>query len=217
MSSSKKRFLFGAVALIVLLTACLPAQPTQDPDDAANQVATSVALTVAAQNAQTQAAVSPTPVATNTTLPTQTSESVVPSPTLVATLTALPTATAIALPTSVSGGGGGGTSTRREYSCDTIRRRPLDNTSYRPGDTFDIKWTIINTGTKTMVAGLDLKYNSGAQMTSRTRVELPELKPGAEFAVDFDAVAPAKEGTYIMTFIVEGGLCYPYVAIIVEK
>ena len=93
----------------------------------------------------------------------------------------------------------------------------FDNTSFRPGDTFDIKWTIVNTGTKTMVAGLDLKFNSGTQMTNRTRVELPELKPGAQFAVDFDAVAPNKEGTYVMTFLVEGGLCYPYVAIIVEK
>ena len=63
----------------------------------------------------------------------------------------------------------------------------------------------------------DLKYNSGTQMTNRTRVELPELKPGAQFAVDFDAVAPTKEGTYIMTFVVEGQLCFPYVAIIVEK
>lgn len=216
MSSSKKNFLLGAIALIVLLSACQPVPPTQNPDDVANQVATSVALTVAAQNAQTQAAVSPTPMATNTTLPTQTPEGV-PSPTLVATLTALPTVTAIVPATSVSGGGGGGGTTKREYACDTIRRRPLDNTSYRPGDTFDIKWTIVNTGTKTMVAGLDLKYNSGTQMTNRTRVELPELKPGAQFAVDFDAVAPNKEGTYIMTFLVEGGLCYPYVAIIVEK
>jgi hypothetical protein len=54
-------------------------------------------------------------------------------------------------------------------------------------------------------------------MTNRTRVELPELKPKAQFDVDFDAVAPNKEGTYIMTFVVEGQLCYPYVAIIVEK
>jgi hypothetical protein len=218
MSASKKQLVLGAMAVIVLLSACQPAPPTQDPSDVENQVATSVALTVAAQNAQTQAAVSPTPVATNTTLPTQTEEGVVASPTPLETATGLPTATAIAPPaTSVSGGGGGGTTTKREYACDTIRRRPFDNTSYRPGDTFDIKWTIVNTGTKTMVAGLDLKYNSGEKMTSRTRVELPELKPGAEFAVDFDAVAPAKEGTYIMTFVVEGQLCYPYVAIIVEK
>jgi hypothetical protein len=49
------------------------------------------------------------------------------------------------------------------------------------------------------------------------RVELPELKPGDQFDVQFDAVAPSKEGTYIMTYIVEGGVCYPYVAIKVEK
>ena len=214
MSASKKNILLGAMAVIVLLSACQPAPaPTQDASDVENQVATIVALTVAAQNAQTEAAISPTPEATNTTLPTQT-ESVPATPTLL-----LPTATptVIVLPTSSSGGGGGGTTTQREYSCDTIRRRPLDNTSFRPGDKFDIKWTIVNTGTKTMVAGLDLKYNSGTQMTNRTRVELPELKPDAQFSVDFDAVAPNKEGTYIMTFLVEGGLCYPYVAIIVEK
>jgi hypothetical protein len=214
MSASKKNFLLSAMAVMVLLAACQPpAAPTQSAIDLENEVATIVALTVAAQNAQTQAAVSPTPEATNTTLPTQT-DSAPPTPTLL-----LPTATStvVVLPTSSSGGGGGGTTTQRDYSCDTIRRRPLDNTSYRPGDTFDIKWTIVNTGTKTMVAGLDLKYNSGTQMTNRTRVELPELKPGAQFAVDFDAVAPNKEGTYIMTFLVEGGLCYPYVAIIVEK
>ena len=211
------KILMTAAAGIILFTACQPAPPTPDPNEVEDQVATSVALTVAAQNAQTQAAVSPTPVVTNTTLPTQTEEGVVASPTPLETATGLPTVTAMAPPTSVSGGGGGGTTTKREYACDTIRRRPFDNTSYRPGDTFDIKWTIVNTGTKTMVAGLDLKYNSGEKLTSRTRVELPELKPGAEFAVDFDAVAPAKEGTYIMTFVVEGQLCYPYVAIIVEK
>ena len=218
MSLSTKKILLSAMVLIFLLSACQPAQPTQNPSDIANQVATSVALTVAAQNAQTQAAISPTVEATNTTLPTQTEEGAVASPTPLETATPLPTSTAIALPTSSGGGGGGGgTNTQREYSCDTIRRRPLDNTSYRPGAPFDIKWTIVNTGTKTMVAGLDLKYNSGTQMTNRTRVELPELKPGDQFAVDFDAVAPTKEGTYIMTFVVEGQLCYPYVAIIVEK
>ena len=213
MRPSMKKILMTAAAWIVLLSACQPAQPTPSADDLANQVATSVALTVAAQNAQTQAAVSPTPEATNTTLPTQTSD-IPPSPTPI-----LATETAIVLPTVTSsgGGGGGGTTVQREYACDTIRRRPFDNTSFRPGDKFDIKWTIVNTGTKTMVAGLDLKYNNGTQMTSRTRLELPELKPDAQFVVDFDAVAPNKEGTYIMTFIVEGGLCYPYVAIVVEK
>ena len=46
---------------------------------------------------------------------------------------------------------------------------------------------------------------------------IAELDPGDQFDVNFDAVAPEKEGTYIMTYIVEGGICFPYVAIKVEK
>jgi hypothetical protein len=68
-----------------------------------------------------------------------------------------------------------------------------------------------------MRAGLDVKYNSGTKLTSTTFVELPELEPGDQTVVNMDAVAPDKEGTYIMTFLVEGGLCYPYTAIVVEK
>jgi len=179
----------------------------------ANQVATSVALTVAAQNAQTQAAQPTLPAATNTTLPTQT----LPGP---ASPTPLPTDTPVVLPTkapSTGGGGGGGTTIKTEFGCNAFPRIPRDNTIFRPNDDFDIKWTIVNTGTKTMRAGLDLKYNSGEKLTGTTFVELPELKPGDEVVVDFDAEAPKKEGKYVMTFVVEGGLCYPYTAIVVEK
>jgi len=208
-----KKILFTAIAMIFLLSACFPAQPTQSADEIANQVATSVALTVAAQNAQTQAAPSLVPEATNTTLPTQT-EAAPPSPTPIP-----PTVTAVVLPTTASsgGGGGGGTTTKAEYACNPFPRTPRDNTIFRPNDEFDIKWTIVNTGTKTMQAGLDVKYNQGPKLTSTTFVELPELEPGDEYQVIMDAVAPEKEGTYIMTFIVEGGLCYPYTAIVVEK
>jgi hypothetical protein len=208
-----KKSLFCALAMIFVISACAPAAPTQSPEDIANQVATSVALTVAAQNAQTQAAQSAVPPATNTTLPTQT-EAVAPSPTPI-----LPTATntAVVLPTSAGGGGGGGVTVKPEYACNPFPRLPRDNTIMRPGEPFDIKWTIENTGTKVMRAGLDVKYNSGTKLTSTTFVELPELEPGDTAVVDFDAVAPEKEGTYIMTFLVEGGLCYPYTAIVVER
>lgn len=213
--ASKKNTLLCVMAIIMMISACAPAQPTQSEIDVANQVATSVALTVAAQNAQTQAAVSPTPMATNTTLPTQTEEASVPSPTPLLP----PTATAIVIvpATSVSGGGGGGTNTKAEYACNAFPRIPRDNTSFRPGAKFDIKWTIVNTGTKTMQAGLDLKFDDGPQMTPTTLIELPKLEPGDQYVVTMDAVAPSKEGTYIMTFSVEGSLCFPYVAIIVEK
>jgi hypothetical protein len=215
MSLSTKKILLFAMALIFLLSACQPAVPTQNPSDIANQVATSVALTVAAQNALTQAAPTLVPQATNTTLPTQTEVGVLPSPTPV-----LPTATAIVLasPTVVSsGGGGGGTTTKPQYACNPFPRTPRDNSIFRPNDSFDIKWTIVNTGTKTMVAGLDLKYDDGPQLTKTTLIELPELEPGDSYQVTMDAVAPSKEGTYIMTFSVEGSLCFPYTAIVVEK
>jgi hypothetical protein len=215
MSLLTKKILFSAMALIFLLSACQPAQPTQNPSDIADQVATSVALTVAAQNALTQAAPTLVPQATNTTLPTQTEVGTLPSPTPV-----LPTVTAVVLssPTVVSsGGGGGGTTTKPQYACNPFPRLPRDNSIFRPNDSFDIKWTIVNTGTRTMQAGLDLKYDDGPQLTQTTLVELPELEPGDSTTVSFDAVAPSKEGTYIMTFSVEGSLCFPYTAIIVEK
>ena len=208
MKNSKIRILSTAMAIVFVLAACVPAaQPTIDPNEVANQVATSVALTVAAQNSQTAAA-----------RPTDTA---IPSPTLVPTLVpVLPTATPFVVvpPTAVSGGGGGGGSTTKpDYACDIIRRRPFDNTFFRPGDPFDIKWTIVNTGTKNLRAGTDVKYSIGSQMTGVTRVELPEMKPGDQYEIILDAVAPSTEGNHIMTWVVEGPLCYPYAAIIVEK
>lgn len=217
MSPSLKTFLFSAVAVTLLLSACMaPPQPTQSPVDVENEIATSVALTVAAQNAQTEAAGSAVPQPTNTTLPTQTPDAP-PSPTPIS----LPTDTATALPAPTvapsTGSGGGGSTVRPEYACNPFPRLPRDNTVFRPNDSFDIKWTIVNTGTKPMRAGLDVKFNSGTRLTDTQFVELPELKPGEQAVVDFDAVAPNREGTYVMTFIVEGGLCYPYTAIIVER
>jgi len=207
MKNSGIRILFNAMAIVFVLAACVPAvQPTVDPNEVQNQVATSVALTVAAQNTQTAVA-----------RPTDTP---IPSPTLVPTLVpVLPTATPFVVvpPTAVSGGGGGVTTTNPDYDCDIIRRRPFDNTFFRPGDPFDIKWTIVNTGTRNLRAGTDVKYSIGSQMTSVTRVELPEMKPGDQYEIILDAVAPATEGHHIMTWVVEGPLCYPYAAIIVEK
>jgi len=176
------------MALITLLSACLPAQPTPSASDVANQVATAVALTVAAQSAQTQAAQSPTPVVTNTMLPTQTEVAPLDTPTPIV----LPTATPVS---SGGGGGGGGTTVKPDYACNPFPRKPRDNTIFKPNDEFDISWTIVNTGKKTMQAGIDVRYNSGTKLTNSTFAELPELKPGDQYVVDFDAQAPEKEPT----------------------
>jgi hypothetical protein len=212
MKQSTQRIFFTALAVIFLLAACVPGQvQTPDPAEIANQVATSVALTVAAQNLETQQAA---PVATNTSLPTDT-PATIDTPTAI-----LPTATPFVIvpATNVpSGGGGGGVVVQADYSCNAINRRPFDYQVFKPGDDFDVRWTIVNTGRRTMIAGLDLKYSIGEQFISVNRVELPELEPGEDYTVDFDAVAPDRPGNYIMTYIVEGGLCYPYAAITVER
>ena len=212
MKKTMKQFLFTAIPILLLLAACAPAPvPTVSPVEVANQVATSVALTVASQNldtAQAQPQVTDTAVPTATQVPTATS---VPP---------LDTPTAITIPTTVSSGGsssGGSSSGSSGYSCEAINRRPFDNTIYKPGDRIDIKWTIRNNGTKTMIAGLDLKFSNGDKLMPDKLVQLPELKPGDEYQLNFDATAPDTKGNYVMVYVVEGGLCFPYTAVIVEK
>ncbi|HKY53893.1 MAG TPA: NBR1-Ig-like domain-containing protein [Anaerolineales bacterium] len=218
MKRTRETILFSAAAIIFVLSACVPAaQPTIDPNEVANQVATSVALTVEAGN-QVSTSVALTVDAQNTqTAVARPTDTAIPSPTLVPTI---PTSTPVVVvpPTVASGGGGGGSTTKPEFDCDIIRRRPFDNTFFRPGDEFDIRWTIVNTGTKNLRAGTDVKYSIGSQMTGGvTFVELPEMKPGDQYEIILDAVAPATEGNHVMTWVVEGQLCYPYAAIIVEK
>jgi hypothetical protein len=216
MNPSTKRILFSTIVLIVLLGACAPAQaPTQDPAQIQSQIAESVAMTVAAQ--QTQAAEEQAQIAlSNTPLPTQT-EVGLPSATPI-----VPTATPFVIvpPTTgpvASGGGGGVPVVKPELACDVIHQRPFDDTSFKPNDTFDVKWTIVNTGTKTWRAGLDLKYLSGPKMTATNTIELPQMKPGDQFDIVLDATAPKENGMQVMVWVLEGPICYPYVRIIVEK
>lgn len=213
MTSKLRQSLYMLLAGVFLLAACAPAQATQSPQDIQNQISTAVAMTVEIQNLQTQAA--------QASLPTFTP---IPSPTLVVDVPTatpvVPTATPFVIAPATSsgsgGGGGGGGTSKAKYSCDPdTGKRPRDNAEYRPGDSFDVKWTIINTGTATWPAGTDLKYWSGPKMTSASLVQLPELKPGDKYSIVFDANAPAEKGFQVMTWNV-GGWCYPYVAIVVQ-
>jgi hypothetical protein len=181
-------------------------QNTQDPQSIQSDIETAVAQTVEAQN-QIATSVAQTVAAQATDTPTPT-----------ATLFSLPTVTpfVISTPTIISGNGGGGVPPKAEYSCDVIHQRPYDNQEFLHGQEFDIKWTILNTGTKTWPAGYDLKYLSGPLMTNAGAQELPQMAPGDQFSVVFDAVAPEEPGFHVMTWIVQGQLCYPYIAIIVH-
>jgi len=214
MNPSIKRISFLLMAGMILLAACAPAPaaPTQDPAEIQQQIQEAVALTVAAQNALTEQAQALIPEPTNTPLPTQT-EAASPTP-------LLPTATPfVVVPptsTSVPVSGGGGAPAKLEYDCTSRDRRPFDNTVFKGNNEFDIRWTIVNTGTKSWPPGKDVKYYSGPKMSPTLIVELPAMDPGDSFEVILDAVAPTERGFHVMTYVVEGQLCFPYVAINVE-
>jgi Ig-like domain from next to BRCA1 gene len=195
----------GLLALVtILLAACAPGI---SPEQVQMQVQTGVAQTVEAQNgmatsvAMTVAAMIPT--ATLTPSPTD-------IPLDIPTLT--PVIPIASVTPFVSSGGGGGSSTKAKYACD-VQTRPFDNTAYKPGDPFDIKWIITNTGTATWEAGKDLEYYSGPQMTTHGGVQLPEMEPGDTYTLTADANAPEEKGFHVMTWKLEGGFCWPYVAI----
>jgi hypothetical protein len=191
----KRAFLLA----IVLLTACAPRASTPDADQVRAQVATSVALTVSAHYTEEAVRASPTPVDTATPLPTFT-----PLP----TLPPLPSQTpASSVPAAA------------EFRCAVVAKQPYDNTPFHPNTDFDIKFSIKNIGTRAWAYGADLLFSGGTNMLkANTRYELPDVQPGQVVGpFVFDARAPLKPGTYVMTFKVQGGFCYPYVRIVVKR
>jgi len=211
MNQSIKRVLFSVMVIIFLLTACAPAAApvaTQDQALVQQLVEQSVALTLAAQTVQTLEAQALIPATTNTPLPTQT-EAAPALPSATPFVIVPPTNTAVA----VSNSGGGFPVVKLDYDCTVTVQKPLDNAVFKPNKDFDITWTIVNTGTKNIRAGTDLKYYSGPEMTVVTVIELPLLKPGEKYKVLLDAKSPKKEGLQVMTWVVEGKLCFPHIAI----
>ncbi len=204
------------IVLILLAFLVISCAPGQSPEQVQAQIETAVAQTVAAQKqieesvAMTVAAQNAQASPTETATVTNTALSFPTLTPIVFTITPLP-------PPSSGGGGGGGVVANAEYSCDIIHQRPYDNSEYNPGDGFDIKWTILNTGTKTWDSGVDVKYFSGPHMTTATVIEIPvKMKPHDQYDIVMDGTAPNKKGFQVMTWVVQGPYCYPYVAIIVR-
>jgi len=204
MNRSTKRISSFVIAITFLILACGLGQPENNTEQLTNLVMTSVAQTVTAFPTST-------PAPTNTPLPIPTE--IVPT----IQITTIPT---FVFPTSTSVD-----STRTDYVCDIIDQKPFDDTSFRPGDSFDIKWTIVNTGTQKWEEDTYLEYQDGPQMTDETQIKLTKLKPGGQYDVVLDATAPSESGMQVMVWAVIGPgtikdsiywMCYPYVRIIVE-
>ena len=206
--------------VITLLVACAPGETAPSAEEIAAAVETSVAMTVEAQG-EIATSVALTVAARETeaaaALPTATQT---PTPQPLPTLTpVLATATPFTVAPSSGGSGGSGGGTTYSYACDIIRQRPQDNTEYKRTHTFDVSFVILNNGTATWPAGKDVTLlgNPGPTLgiaPGALVLQLPEMKPGDTSPVigPFDAVAPDAAGHYVIDFKVEGGFCYPYVA-----
>lgn len=204
------------VAFVFVLAACLPGQ---SPVDVESQVNTAVANAMATNQNQIEESVALT-VAAQQLQFTPTAEESVPTNDPVLELTSTPTlgipTLAPLLPTNTPLANNP-PKQLPAYACNAINRKPLDNTEFNRNAKFDIKWTIVNTGTQTWPAGTDVKYFSGPQMTTTTRIEIPkEMKPKDTYVVNLDAKAPDKRGFFVMTWTLDGQMCYPYVAINVK-
>ncbi len=150
-----------------------------------------------------------TPTAESSPTPEPTFESVVIfTDTPIPLPTAFPTNTfAPAAPAAV----------QQAYDCFVETRNPDYLEEIKAGGNFEIKWFVRNTGTKAWASGVDVKYASGPKMTTPERVEIKTaLNPGENYKITLNAKAPNKAGTYTMTWIVEGQLCYANVTIIVK-
>jgi len=192
--------IFPAFTLFVLLSACAGQQPTSDAGQIANEIGTSVALTLTAQPSPIPSTFTPLPTFTQIVSPTA-----VPIPTIV---------NPQILPTNLP-----------SYTCDIIAQEPGDDTTFRHRESFDVRWTIINNGGLKWENGGRLEYQSGPEMTTKTKVDLPKLKPGETFEVILDASAPEELERQVMVWAVlipgmDGAIhwaCYPYVRIIVQN
>jgi hypothetical protein len=208
----QKKMIFLTL-ITLLLAGCLPSAAT--PQDISAEVNTAVAQTmqsntqIALMVEQTvralQPAFTPTSIPTNT--PEPTFEIITIEPDTPVPPSNTPTDEPVVQQPQV----------KQAYDCYVETRSPGYFEEIKAGGNFEIRWFVINTGTKTWDSGVDVKYASGPQMTSEKRVEISKaLKPGDSFKITLNGTAPNKKGNHTMSWIVEGQLCYANVNITVK-
>lgn len=200
------------VSLALMLTACLPAQNSVDLESRVNtavaqtlearqQIEDSVAQTIAAQNSLFTPTLNVTATFERVRIVTDTP---LPPPTF-PTFTPFPTDTP------------GPPVEQQAYSCFVDTRSPEYLEEIKAGGNFEIRWFVVNTGTRAWDSGLDLKYASGPKMTNPERVEISKaLKPGETYKISLNGKAPNLRGIQQMTWVVQGQMCYANVAITVK-
>jgi hypothetical protein len=215
--------LVAVLTLAVFLVGC---SPSQSPVDIQGPVETAIAQTMEIREqvdqfvAETVAAQIPASTATAASTPTvELLPTVSPTLVIVALESDTPFPSETPIPSNTSPPSDTPTVTRTPalYSCAVALHTPAYKAEINAGANFDIKWVIINSGTKTWPAGLDVKYHSGTDMTSVKVKEINRvMEPKDTFEVNLGATAPTKRGLHEMIWVVEGGLCFPSISITVK-
>jgi Ig-like domain from next to BRCA1 gene len=186
-----------SVVMLGILAACGPKAPAVDP----NLIYTQAAETVAAQMAETLAAVPP---ATETPEPSPTVE----VPTATATSATIPTftpnagaATVAAFPTSTQIVTGGGDKAMFAYSS------PADGAVLAPGEVFQLAIGLQNVGSTTWTQDYKLVYSGGTQISATTSMahdpaggDKETVPPGEKGEYISLATAPTDPGEYKTTY-----------------
>lgn len=174
---SKRTYLLivAALTMLIALSACGTATPTEDP---ALKI-TSIAATVQAEITQTALAM---PTATPTLTPTETPTLSPVTPTIQGPFS---TATKSLNPA---------TGDNAKFDADiTIP----DGSIIKPGTSFNKTWSLINSGTTTWTTDYQLVYVFGYQSTVMNVNITKNVAPGQSIQVTVPFSAPAQNGSYV--------------------
>lgn len=81
---------------------------------------------------------------------------------------------------------------------------PTDGTHFKAGESFDITWYLLNTGTTTWTTDYSLRFFTGTNFSKpgKNRYNLnAAVAPNTVGACSIDAVAPATSGSYTMSVV----------------
>jgi hypothetical protein len=221
------RYVLLTIIFILVLTACGPFQatPATEPQLPQGAVETSVAATLAVMESQVESMVAATLDALPTDVPLATATDSLPptnEPTAtVVQITESPTFTPIP-PTPTLSAFVGKPTAVREYACSVFSQKPKDYVVVGARQDFDVRWTLLNTGTKAWtVHGTDYKYVRGPRLHKYADIYdiAKDIGPGGRIEIVVDMIAPKEKGTHVTYWGLANGsnhFCQFYIIVVVQ-
>jgi Ig-like domain-containing protein len=178
-----------AIAALLALSACGPAKPEPTPTMSVDAIYTAAFQTLSAQQATQLALTPPTPLPSQTPLPT------VAVPTTGASTTGLPVSGSTTAPSS-----GAGSAQACDNSTFVNDVTVPDGTVMNSGQTFVKTWTLMNSGTCPWGAGYKLAFVAGESMGGTSVPLASNVPAGQQAQISVSLTAPSAPGNYSGTW-----------------